>query len=128
MPAPRIPIEKAKVQGSDLIHAGRFKDRREPKAGPIGDPPAWMKSRDRVEWYVLATEIPWLNSSHRAILNIAAKIQARIAADEDVSANMLNLLRQILGQMGATPADASKVNVPNEPDDNPEESIFTRPN
>ncbi len=128
MARPRLPKAKADVQGSAIINAGRFKDRKEPKAGPLGDPPLWMKSEARVEWYVLASEIPWLNSSHRALLNIAAKIQAKIAADEDVSANMLNLLRQILGQMGATPTDASKVNVPEEPDDDPAASFFTKPN
>jgi hypothetical protein len=40
---------------------------------------------------------------------MAAHIQGRIMAGQEVGVQAMNLLRQMLGQMGATPADASKV-------------------
>jgi hypothetical protein len=52
--------------------------------------------------------VPWLNSSHRGHLAIAANIRGRMMKGEDVGVQAMNLLRQCYGQMGATPADASK--------------------
>jgi hypothetical protein len=40
-----------------------------------------------------------------------------LIAGEDVGVKALNLLRMILGQMGATPSDASKVRMPEEKTD-----------
>lgn len=54
-------------------------------------------------------ELPWLNQSHRTLVGMAANIQGRIMAGQEVGVQAMNLLRQMLGQMGATPADASKV-------------------
>lgn len=66
-------------------------------------------SKDQVAaWDTMAAEVPWLNRSHRALVEIAAYIRGRLVAGEDVGVQALNLLRQCLGQMGATPADASK--------------------
>ncbi|WP_234838961.1 hypothetical protein [Sinorhizobium meliloti] len=48
---------------------------------------------------------------------MASNIQGRIMAGQEVGVQAMNLLRQMLGQMGATPADATKVTVPNEEDD-----------
>ncbi|MBB6013500.1 hypothetical protein HNR59_002889 [Aquamicrobium lusatiense] len=74
----------------------------------LGPAPDWMDEGQRDAWNVISKEIPWLNSSHRALVEIAATIRARLMAGQDVGVQALNLLRQCLGQMGATPADASK--------------------
>ena len=112
MAKPRTPRAKAKALGSDKVHPGRFEGRNEPPvADPIGPAPKWMKKEQADAWNTLAAEIPWLNRSHRALLGIAATIQARIESGADVGVQAMNLLRQALGQMGATPADASKVGV-----------------
>jgi len=114
MAKPRNPLGKAKVEGRDKVHAGRYKNRIDAKAdGPLGNPPAWLKDTPEVKakaaWKLFEKELPWLNQSHRTLVGMAANIQGRIMAGEDVGVQKMNLLRQMLGQMGATPADASKV-------------------
>jgi hypothetical protein len=109
MPRPRTPKAKAAVTGADKKNKGRFEDRTEPKvADDLGAPPAWMKDQQKLAWSVISEEIPWLNSSHRGLVEIASHIRGRLMAGEDVGVQALNLLRQCLGSMGATPADASK--------------------
>lgn len=77
---------------------------------PIGEPFPWLKPNAQQAWRDLADEIPWLNKSHRGILSIAAEIRGRMMGDSavDVGVQAMNLYRQCLGQMGASPADASK--------------------
>ena len=95
----------------------RFKGRKEPTAAaPLGPPPEWLSDTDatkaRSAWLLFQSEIPWLTASHRMLVGMAANIQGRIMAGQDVGVQAMNLLRQCLGQMGATPADASKIAVP----------------
>lgn len=117
MARPRNPLGKAKTEGRDKINAGRFKDRKEPDAkGPLGKPPTWLKDTEQNKaksaWLLFEREIPWLTESHRMLVGMAATIQGRLMAGQEVGIQSLNLLRQMLGQMGATPADASKITVP----------------
>jgi hypothetical protein len=117
MARPRNPLGKAKTEGRDKINKARFKDRKEPKAnGPLGPPPRWLvdseSNKARSAWLLFQAEIPWLTASHRMLVGMASNIQGRIMAGQDVGVQALNLLRQCLGQMGATPADASKVTLP----------------
>ncbi|MDW9500253.1 hypothetical protein CN198_19150 [Sinorhizobium meliloti] len=122
MAKPRNPLGKARIEGRDKVNAGRFKDRAEPKAnGPLGTPPKWIADTDQCKakaaWLLFQNELPWLNQSHRTLVGMASNIQGRIMAGQEVGVQAMNLLRQMLGQMGATPADATKVTVPNEEDD-----------
>jgi hypothetical protein len=87
-----------------------------------------MTEPQKQAWATMAAEIPWLDGSHRALLGIAVTVQARLEVGEDVGIQALNLLRQCLGQMGATPADATKVNAPNDDGEDPDEKFFGRPN
>jgi len=114
MPRPRSPLGKAKTEGREKINAGRFNGRKEPKAnGPLGAPPSWIKDSEgckaKAAWLLFHKELPWLNQSHRTLVGMAASIQGRIMANQDVGVQAMNLLRQMLGQMGATPADATKI-------------------
>ncbi|WP_439360711.1 hypothetical protein [Bradyrhizobium sp. DASA03007] len=108
MPRSRTPSAKARVEGRHLINAGRFK-RNEPTADAIGDPPKWLTEPQAAAWREFAGELPWLNHSHRALLEIACTVRARLRSGEEVGTKALSLLRLCLGSMGATPADASKV-------------------
>jgi hypothetical protein len=119
MPRPRTPLAKAKATGRTLHHPKRFKNRKEPTVKDLlGKPPKWMKDVSQIEaWQTLASEIPWLNSSHRAIVSIASQVFGKQIAGEEISVNALNLLRLCLSQMGATPTDASKITLPEEEDD-----------
>lgn len=129
MARPRVPRAKAAVEGSDKINPGRFKNRTEPKVNDaLGAPPPWLKDtatcKAKRAWQLFANELPWLNSSHRTIVGMAALIQGRIMADQEIGVQAMNLLRQCLGQMGATPADASKVTIPDGEDSDPDAAIF----
>ena len=119
MARPRTPRAKAAVEASDKKNPQRFKNRTDAKAdGPLGNPPAWLKDtpelKAKAAWKLFEKELPWLNQSHRTLVGMAANIQGRIMAGQEVGVQAMNLLRQMLGQMGATPADASKVSAPDE--------------
>jgi len=119
MAKPRTPLAKAKAEGRDIVNAGRFKSRSEPKGlPPLGAPPRWVRdttdNKAMTAWKELSKDLPWLNGSHRAHLTIASSIYGRVIAGQDVGVQALNLLRQCLGQMGGNPADATKVSVPDD--------------
>jgi hypothetical protein len=119
MPRARTPLAKAKATGQTLNHATRYKSRKEPVVkDPLGKPPKWMKKPSQLEaWKTLASEIPWLNSTHRAVVGIASEVLGKLIANEEVSINGLNLLRLCLSQLGATPVDSSRITLPEEEDD-----------
>lgn len=109
MARPRTPKAKAAVTGQAAVRRKKFEGRNEPVVNDeVGPPPDWMDEKQRLAWKTMSAEIPWLNSSHRALMEIASTIRARLMSGDEVGVQALNLLRQCLGQMGATPADASK--------------------
>jgi hypothetical protein len=131
MARPRTPLAKAAVEASDKKNPQRFKKRTEPKAnGPLGAPPKWLVDTDtskaKSAWLLFQKEIPWLTESHRMLVGMAANIQGRIIANQDVGVQAMNLLRQCLGQMGATPSDASKITVPEGDEEDPDDALFNR--
>ncbi|MET4804600.1 hypothetical protein [Bradyrhizobium sp. LB11.1] len=109
MPRPRIPKARALIEGRDLVHPERHRNRNEPTAQPLGKPPKWMTPEQSAVWRTFEGEAPWLNYSHRGLIEIASVVRARLAAGEDVGVQAMGLLRLCLGSMGLTPADASKV-------------------
>lgn len=124
MPRPRTPLAKARVTGRDRVNPARFTGRNEPAVDDdLGHAPDWLVDTDitkpREAWEQLRSSVPWLNSSHRGIVSIAATVMGRMIAGQEVGIQSMNLLRQCLGQMGATPADASRISLldaPSEPD------------
>lgn len=124
MPMPRTPKAKATVSGQAAKNPQRFEPRTEPAASPIGLAPTWMTPAQSAVWSQFVREAPWLNSSHRALVEIAVTVRSRLIAGDDVGVQALNLLRQCLGMMGATPADASKVSVPDDAKEDPEARFF----
>jgi hypothetical protein len=112
MPRPRVPLERARTTGSAKKDPGRFAARSEPSTGPsgLGDAPAWLSPSEVVAWEQLRAEVPWLQASDRTLVALAAGILARVQAGEDVGPTDRNQLRLCLGQMGATPADRTRVN------------------
>lgn len=119
MARPRTPKAKAAVTGRDKHDKARFEGRNEPASpGDVGDPHEWLNENAQKAWREIVKEIPWLNSSHRGHLSIAASIRGRMMAGDECGVQALNLLRQCYGQMGATPADASKVGAQPNGEDN----------
>jgi hypothetical protein len=124
MPRPRTPLALAITSGQARKNPQRFRTRREPPTTELGQPPAWMDAPRRAAWATFARELPWLRESDRALLEIACTLRARMTAGEVLSVNALALLRQCLGQMGATPADRTKVVIPAEPEADPADEYF----
>jgi hypothetical protein len=106
---PRIPKARALVEGRDLVHPERHKRRNEPTAAPLGRPPKWMSETQAAAWRTFEAEAPWLNYSHRGLVEIASTVRARLASGQDVGVQAMGLLRLCLGSMGMTPVDSSKV-------------------
>jgi hypothetical protein len=119
MARPRVPLIKAQVTGRTLRNPRRFSNRSEPTVDtPLGTPPKWLKkSSEREAWATLSAELPWLNSSHRTLVALACGILGRLIDGEEVGTKAMNLLRQMLGSMGATPSDATRVKLPVEKED-----------
>lgn len=111
-------MARARTEGRHIKNPQRYK-RNEPTADAIGDPPAWLNDSQRAAWREFAGELPWLNRSHRALVEIACVTRARLQSGAEVGTKALSLLRLCLSSMGATPADASKVSwsAEEEPDD-----------
>ena len=124
MPRPRTPKAKAKSTGQDELHKPRFESRSEPEVtSPLGEPPAWLKkASDREAWETFRDEYPWLNKSHRTLVAMASGLLGRLIAGEEVGVQAQNLLRQMIGSMGGTPSDASKVMMPDGKKDNEDPS------
>jgi hypothetical protein len=124
MPRPRTPAELARATGADRNHPARFADRSDPKTTPLGDPSDWMGGEQRIAWNMFLAEVPWLMESDRVLVEIAACLRARLMMGEDVGVSALNQLRMCAAQMGATPADRSKVAVPDESDEDEADRYF----
>jgi len=133
MPRPRKPLAAARVEGRIEEKKARYAGRNEYEAtGPLGEPPAYITDtqdrKARSAWITFAAEIPWLTQRDRTLVEMACLIKGELMAGGMPGIQRLNLLRQILSQMGATPSDATKVSIPAGDDDgDEEEDIFTKP-
>lgn len=128
MARPRLPQAKAEVSGAVLKNPGTFKDRKAPKGTrPLGEPYARMTPGQVEAWEEFRAELPWLNSSHRALLQLACVLRARLNEDPDMGVNALSAYSSILSKLAATPVDETKVGVPDGEDEDPADRFFTRP-
>jgi hypothetical protein len=111
MPRPRLPVEKAKVTAADVLHPGRHSKRKQPKfTAPLGAPSPFLKDGPVAAWEGFRREIPWLTEAHRAMVEVASNLRGRLIDGEEVGVNALSLLQVVMGKLGATPTDESKVN------------------
>src|SRR3954447_7431431 len=124
MPRPRTPREKARITGADLNHPSRFARQSAPRTVPLGSPSDRMNDGQRAAWERFRREVPWLMESDRVLVEIASYLRARIMIGEEVGIGALNQLRMCMAQMGATPADRSKVALPDDPDEAPADRFF----
>lgn len=128
MARPRLPQAKAEVSGAALKNPGTFKARSVPKGTrPLGEPCARMTPDQQSAWEAFRSELPWLNNSHRPLLQIACILRVRMD-DADVGVNQIQTYSAILSKLGATPVDETKVNVPDEQEEDPTDRFFGRPN
>jgi hypothetical protein len=130
MARPRLPQDKAEVSGAIGKNAGRFADRKKPaRTRPIGEPFARMTEVQRECWEAFKDELPWLNSSHRALLQIACLFRARVEQDPDVGVQALSAYSAVLSKLAATPVDETKISHGGEEEEDPSDAFFSkRPN
>jgi phage terminase small subunit len=129
MPRPRKPLALAKVEGRDKTHKSRYSGRNEPKGiGPIGDPPPHIQDVDgcltRTAWIRFTIEIPWLQEADTSLLEMASLIRGEILAGGVPGIQRINALRMMLAQMGATPADRTKIGVGGDDDTDEDDDWF----
>jgi hypothetical protein len=128
MARPRLPAAKAEVSGAALKDAGRFKDRAPPKGTrSLGEPYKAMSEAEQSAWHEFASELPWLNSSHRALLHLACRLRARLNNDPDMGVNAMQAYSAILSKLAATPVDETKVSMPDGDENDPTDKFFARP-
>jgi len=121
---PRLPDAVAKATGAAVKDPQRFRDRKPPKAAPLGQPPKHLDEAQAEAWHMFAEEIPWLGAADRTILAAASILRAKMIAG-DLSIGGITELRQILNALGATPAARSKVSAPQDHDDeDPSDAYF----
>jgi len=116
MPRPRTPEAKARATGAALIHAGRYKDRKAPKAYPLGKAPDFLTGNALVAWEGFKRELPWLTEGHRALVEVASNLRGRLIDGGEVGISALNLLQVCLSKLGATPTDETKLSLPDDGD------------
>ncbi len=124
MPQPRTPLAKAKVTGADIKHPERFSKRREPKSKPLGDPSPHLDETQTKCWEAFKQECPWLLEADRTLMETASNLRARLWNEPGIGVNAIAQLRMCLGAMGGTPADRSKVTVPDGEEEDPSEKYF----
>jgi hypothetical protein len=129
MARPRLPAAKAEVSGAALINAGRFKGRLAPRGTrALGDPYKRMTDSQKDAWEEFRAELPWLNSSHRALLQLACVLRARMNDDPEMGVNALATYSAVLSKLAATPVDETKVSMPDGEEDDPADEFFARSN
>lgn len=124
MPRPRQPQERARITGAEIINPARFAKRRDPKTVPLGEPSKWLSGTQIEAWQMIRSELPWLMESDRIVVEIASCIRGRLIAGEDIGVSAINQLRMCAAQMGATPADRTKITTPDEPEAEPTDRYF----
>lgn len=112
----------------DVKNPQRMRGRAAPRAAALGGASQHLDLYAKRAFERFRKELPWLKESHRVLVELASGLRGRML-DPNVVQDLKELqeLRRCLGQLGATPADESKV-VHAEPDEDPDEAFFGRPN
>jgi len=128
MSRPRKPSALLELSGAYRKNPSRRRPPA-PVAGPLGDPPERLQGEARMFWYELVNAVATgvLTRSDRWCVELAAMTMAkavRIPDDPSVEETKAlirqqamtgadwTLLRSLLGAMGMTPADRSKLSIP----------------
>jgi len=112
MPAPRLPAAKADVTGAADKNPQRHRERTEPQGRPLGDPASFLTEYGKQAWEGFKRELPWLMESDRAVLEVCSQVRGLILSGEDVGVTKLSMYQSMLSKLGATPADRTRVSVP----------------
>jgi len=125
----RTPYPKAvlRIKGVDKTHPERFRIREnEPEnVNPVGDPPENLSGSERKIWMRIVEEsiTGVLGQADRIAVELACKLYVRV--DEGTATGVdYNQLIKLLSQFGMTPADRSKLSIPEPENDGDDEFGF----
>lgn len=124
MARPRTPTNVLELRGSNKKHPERARERvNEPEATTeISGPPAYLDDAQREAYVELVAKshAGVLCGSDSVIVESAAILLARMRTKTDeFTAGEFARLQAVLGSLGMTPADRSKVKAPPKPAGNP---------
>jgi hypothetical protein len=128
MARPRLPQAKAEVSGAVAKNAGRFADRKAPKVKALGLPPKELTENQKTAWVEISSSLPWLDNSHRVILELACRLVAKMRENPEFGVNAIQALSSLMSKLGATPVDATKITYDPGDSEEPEDKFFGRSN
>jgi len=117
MPAQRVPLNLLRLRGSIKKNPARLRERESepvPKA-VLGNPPKHLAKDERKCWRELISKAPYgvVGDCDSWAVEIASCLMAQYRRSRlDMPAARLNLLHSIMGRFGFTPADRSRISVP----------------
>jgi hypothetical protein len=117
MPNPRLPAAKAAATGAAIKNPQRHNDRKSPRSPRLGKPSKHLKDGAVVAWEGFRRELPWLNESHRSIVEVASTVRGRMIDGEEVGITAMNCLQVCLSKLGATPTDETRLNIADDGED-----------
>ncbi|KKJ75436.1 hypothetical protein WH95_18520 [Kiloniella litopenaei] len=125
MPNHRTPLAKARATGQDRKNKGRFENRSEPDGiVPLGEPSEFMNDDERGIWEGFKKDFPWLAASDRVLMEIACVLRCKLINREEMTNAEINQLRMCISAMGGTPADRTKITIPDGKTRDPADSFF----
>jgi hypothetical protein len=129
MSRPRVPAAKAKVTAAAAKNPQRHRGRKAAGGAALGKPSPWLSRGGRTAFASFKRELPWLKESHRVIVELASHLRGHLIEPPHLlGLQGMQELRRCLGALGATPADESKVTLPDDDAEDPEEAFFSKPN
>lgn len=123
MANPRTPLAKAVATGRVKRDPQRFRDRREPKVEPLGEPSEHLNELERKTWREFVRECPWLKESDRALMEIACRLRALLRLGL-FDMKTVAQLRSCLNAMGVTPVLRERFATPDGENEDPGEAFF----
>lgn len=112
MPRPRKPTTLHVLNGTAEHNRARFADRDDEPTDnrPLGPPSETMRPDQRAAWMEIDRLAPWLSHADRIAVEIAAVLLARFRVEPSMMPPaLLTRLETMLGRLGLTPSDRSKV-------------------
>lgn len=129
MARPRTPVAAAKATAAAVKNPQRHRDRKAPTGvSPLGAPSAYLQAHEKQAFARFQKELPWLKESHRLLVEIASRFRGQLMHPDPekrgLSLQGFQELRRCLSQLGATPADESKVNIGDGADEDEDDALF----
>ena len=114
MGRPRKPTKILELRGAYVKHPERRKDRvGEPEVStPLGPPPAYLDASEKERWDDVARMAFWATGSDRGVVEIAARLWARMVRREASNAD-IKQLESAFRCLGCDPVDRTRVVKPN---------------